>query len=446
MNKTKKRLSALPPLYPSLVVDNETGEVLSKTAYTATIKSLLEYCQSETTRLFAENEIKLTDDIAEYKSNPNAFGREHGYASSYKELPREIRVKSRINELILHKLISETASYVNSPNPHKQPPTFPPTINLGAVNAQMVMVGLIGDELTMSWKCWDKELLLVFNLPAYALQKNVEKVTLPSVKLDKDGYPVFYFVVQEMIVLRTKSKLSAGIDLGRVVPFTMAVTNKRGDRIADYSTSPRLRQLARKQERLRAEKNHLWFKVKAYKELKLDSTILEEHQGYVRNATTRLTRELALQLAAEITRKLVKHPVSILNLEKLSWVSGTKEARVGTTRWAFSQQQAAITHAVLGKGITTKTINPKNTSQLCAKCGIKITAKNRTVWCGECKSILDRDYNAALNIANNINKNKRFPITNGSNGNDYSSPEQVVVHHVPNRAIKNNLEVVKILT
>lgn len=443
---TKKLISALSPLTPALVVDNKTGELLTQTEWSQSVSSLLDYCQEQTQTIFSQHKDKLVEEIVGYKSNANAFARQRGYASTYKDLPRELLAKSRINELVLHKLVSEVASYVKNPNPLKQEPTFPKIINLGAVNAQMVKLELVGEELSLLWKCWDKELLFVFKLPAYILQRDIKKISLPVVKLDKKTkQPVFIFTIQEHLMLRVRGKHSAGIDLGKVEPYTLAVTNGKGNRVAHYNASSRLRQVARKQDNLRNENTHLYHKINAYKALGLDSTILESHKEFVKAATTRLTKELALQQAAEIARKVTKHSIKILHLEDLSWVSGTVGSKIGNSRWAHSQQQEAITHATLRLGITAKTVNPKNTSNLCHSCGLGVVHRARSVYCTGCKSLLDRDFNAALNIANNINHNKRFPTVNGNIGNDCSSKEQVMGLS-PNSALKDVLAVARILT
>ena len=428
MSLTKPLISALPPLKPEMVIDVTTGQVLTQMEYNSPVGALLTYCQSETQRIYAENTSQLLADIVSYRSNANSFGRQKGYASNVKALDKTIKAKSRINELILHKLISEAASYVKNTNEYKQPPSFPVTINLGAVNAQMAKLSLDGDELTMLWKCWDKELLFIFKLPAYILKRNLSKVSLPLVKLDKNNFPVFLFTVQEAVSLRPASDMRAGVDLGQREPYVLAITNQKGKRVAHYKASSRLNRLTTKQNRLRSERSAIYKKIAAYDSLSLDSTVLEAHKGFVSTACTRLTKEIALQLAAELTLKLEKHPVHLLNVEDLSWVSGTKNAKIGTSRWAHSQQQEAITHAALRKGITVKTVNPKNTSQTCSKCGGTIThTSKRTVWCSECKITLDRDLNASLNIANDINKKKRFPIIHGNNGSDSSFKQVMIV-------------------
>ncbi|WP_375341955.1 zinc ribbon domain-containing protein [Okeania sp. SIO3B5] len=47
-------------------------------------------------------------------------------------------------------------------------------------------------------------------------------------------------------------------------------------------------------------------------------------------------------------------------------------------------------------------VNPHNTSQNCSNCGQKVpkTLSVRTHSCPKCKTVLDRDENAAINILN----------------------------------------------
>lgn len=93
-------------------------------------------------------------------------------------------------------------------------------------------------------------------------------------------------------------------------------------------------------------------------------------------------------------------------------MSGSKKSKIGSSRWSHSQQQEAIIHATSRIGYRTKKVSAKNTSQSCHGCKARIThRKNRTVWCGVCKTVLDRDFNAAMNIAKFI-----FPVSKKLNG------------------------------
>lgn len=393
--------------------------------------------KDETQRLFIENQTRLCTEINETPriGSANSFARQRNYRSNSQTLPAEIKAKSRINELILHKLVSETTSYVRNPNPRKQLPSFGSKINLGAVDSQMATISINANIISLVWKCWDKEYLLEFTVPEYALKRNIIKWSLPTVEV-QNGESVFIFTIRERPKSREIGKGSAGIDLGRIKPYVLAVINDKGNRVAHYETSGRLTQLNKKRERLLVEKKHILAKAKQYEALGLDPTILWTELGFKRDKITLLGNVIAQQIGSEVTKKLVKHNVNTLNVEDLRWAVGKKYG----SRWTHSKQQTAITHALAREGIKTRKVNPKNTSQSCHKCGTAIThnSKKRTVWCVECKTSFDRDFKAAMNIAN---KAKHYPIGNRTIGDSYSSPEQVidlVINHNSDFRNRNN--------
>ena len=56
-----------------------------------------------------------------------------------------------------------------------------------------------------------------------------------------------------------------------------------------------------------------------------------------------------------------------------------------------------------GRNVAIELVNPRNTSQVCASCGIKAKTKlnlsDRIFTCAECGMSKDRDLNAAINIS-----------------------------------------------
>ena len=434
MKNLKKLISSTNPLTPILTVDTKTGEVLTGEEANKSITSLIKYVQEETKHLYYTHKEGFCEEIKQAKTigSPNSFARQRGYSSSYKELPSEVLAKSRINELILHKFTSEVSGFVFNPNPRKQNPSFSPKINLGAVDKQMASLSFNAEtqKLTLMWKCWDVSLLMEFWIPKNFLSKNIKKWSLPTVQIEK-GKPVFRFTVEESYTLKKKTHSTehAGVDLGRKEPYVLVITNNKGQRKAHYTASKGLVRLNNKRERLIKEKKHLSAKTHQYKQLGLDPTILEQETQHVKNKATRLGVVIAQRIGSEIANKIQKHSTGTLNVEDLSWVHGVRYG----SRWNHSVQQASIKQATLRKGIRIQKINPKNTSNTCSRCGLVVVhnARKRTVYCGDCKTNLDRDYNAALNIAL-----KTCPNYTSMIGNNYSSPEQVIVS---NHSLKNTI-------
>lgn len=416
MKKRNELISALSPLRPISVIDTSTGEYVSMTVLEEKIETVIETVFSETKRLYAEHKAELCGKLADYTGSPQAaeFARQNGYVTSFTTtLPKPVKAKSRLEKLVQFKLVSETDSYVKNTNPDKKEHTFNRTINLGAVDKQMAGLSLDGSDLNLMWKCWDTEYYITFQLPSYVMKRNVVKFSLPIVKRSKKtGRFEFIFNVFELMKPRKGNKYKVGIDLGKVIPYSMAVVNKQGQRVASYESSPRLTQLSRKRERLMSESWNIKAKIENRAKRGLSSPVQEIELSRVTNKTTRLTKTVAQQTGSEIAKKLAKHNSNLIHVENLSWISGSKNSKIGSSRWSHSQQQEAIIHATSRIGYKTKKVSPRNTSQSCHGCKATIIhRKNRTVWCGECRTTLDRDFNAAMNIAKFV-----FPVSKKLNG------------------------------
>lgn len=431
MTKSSILVSAVTPLKPHAIWDTQTGEQASAHVLENQMEQLCSFVQAETQRLFDHDPEQVISTAANLKGSANSYGRQQGYKSEYLTLPREVLAKSRLNELVLYKLMSETASYAKNPNPKKQYPTFPKTINLGAVDKQMASLSRDDKTLTLLWKCWTGEYLIDFIIPDYVMKRNIAKYSLPLIRWTSKGYE-FIFSVQEPIPTLAPSTLSAGVDLGRVEPYTLAVTNRKGSRVAHYATSGRLAQLSRKREEILAHKRNILVKSKQYEALGLSTETLITEKTRLASKAKILSKVIAQQIGAEIARKLENHALSTLHVEDLSWAHGSKYG----SKWNHSVQQEAITHAVTRSGVRVRKVNPKNSSQLCHGCGTALTHTGRRVRCTGCQSNLDRDYNAAMNIATQSHLKKCYPrLDNNRLAGDNCSPLGQVVDYSSHSSI-----------
>lgn len=422
MKKSNILISALSPLKPVNIWNTLTGEQVGLDALGKDIESVTSFVQSEATRVFAERTEQVIEDATALKGSANSYGRQKGYKSNYLTLPREVLAKSRINELFLYKLMSEVSSYAKNDNPKKEHPSFPKTLNLGAVDKQMASLSRDGKTLTLLWKCWATEYLIEFEIPSYVLNRDINKFSLPLIRSTHQGYD-FIFTVQENIPALPKSKNSAGIDLGRVEPYTLAVVNKKGNRIAHYTTGGRLKELNYKREQILKHKKNVLAKISHFEKLGLDTSVLTTEKNRLATKAKILGGVVAKNIGAEVAQRLAKHHLNTLNVEDLSWVKGPTYG----SKWNHSRQQEAITHALLRNGVRVKKVSPKNSSQLCHACGTTLTHTGRSVRCGDCQHSLDRDLNASLNLATKNHLKKRYPsLKNRLAGDNYSPTGQVI--------------------
>lgn len=249
-----KIISALPNLIPTQVVDKNTGELLTWEEFLQdSLTPLLEWVKQDSQRIYDEHTERILKDANNLKGSANSYSRQKGYQPSHMLLPREVRAKSRLGELVHYKLMSETASYVRNPNPKKQPHRFSLTVNLGAVNKQMAWLehDVETQTLHLHWKCWQGEYELTFPIPHYLHSRPITKWSLPVV-----SGRGFVFTTQEAPTPVTGT-VRAGLDLGRVEAFTLVIlSEKRGNLAAEYRARPQVRATNSKRERILSEVKH----------------------------------------------------------------------------------------------------------------------------------------------------------------------------------------------
>ena len=121
---------------------------------------------------------------------------------------------------------------------------------------------------------------------------------------------------------------------------------------------------------------------------------LDEAQLH-REAASRKKRELAILAAQEIAYLSHLWGNAVVAVEDLSWVINT--AQHG--RWNRGELVRWLTHYVSQNGGWVVAVNSSNTSQLCHVCGSKVTHPTHEVSVCAAHGVMDRDVNAAANIA-----------------------------------------------
>lgn len=392
-------------LRPVMVVDCTSGDLLTEEEWNKPVQALLNHIQASVERTWGKYSARLVEEVENFTGSANSYGRSLGYKLDYTKLPHRTLAKSRINELYLHNLVSGVSSYVLNPQSNKQTPSFPKQVNLGAVDKQMVTVSVNNNELSLKWKCWNKELLFVFTLPAYIQAYDVHKYCLPIVRLDKDGNIRFNFSIKENIPERlTKNTQRAGLDWGVRELYTIAVVNQNGRIAAHYTPSRQLRKLQKKKDALTLNRQRIFAKLERLTQygdhVKLPNLTRQHHE--LTHKITRMGITISKLVSNEITQKIVKHDLRVLNLEQLNWVTGTSSNKAGSNHsFQHARMSNATTHSLARFGLETQKVNAAGTSQECHTCGTQVTHnhKTRTVRCDSCQSTLDRDFNAAINIA-----------------------------------------------
>jgi transposase len=422
MPKIPMLTSALPPLLPESIFDMDTGELIEPEQFEESLAKLVAFTQQESVRLWNENKNTLEAALKSITAkSPAEVGRQANLKADLVSLPRDVKVKSRIERLIRYQIVTSAKSFFESSIETKKEPTFSPYLNLGAIDNAMVILKQVEDKLELLFKCWDKEYLLTFSIPAYILSRDIIKFTLPVIKPWDNNWGFLFSIQEKPLAVQPNPKYIMGIDLGRVEPYTLIVANAMtGSRLAQYTATPRLRHLIAKRDRLNDEIKYLAIKANTHKVLGIPrNEILQLERERTRAKRNRILNKITWLIATEIDKATIKWSPQYVAIEDLSWVS----PKHGVSRWTHSKDQQAITHKLTRNGRITIKVNPRNTSQECHKCGntIKHIKGKRLVVCDNCVLTFDRDINAAMNIA-------LRPLRKRSKGNSPTLKREAIVN------------------
>ena len=221
-------------------------------------------------------------------------------------------------------------------------------------------------------------------------------VTLPVIKVE-DGAPVFIFtVVTDNPIVQFSEDYVIGVDVGVNDYATVVVRSVETGRIV-YETT------------LSQRVHSLWNSVRASQQQVRDlkkkaSTLLRDRQArmsaldearFHREAASRKKRELAILAAQEIADLSHAWGNAVVAVEDLSWIANTMQ----NGRWNRGALVQWLTHYVSQNGGWVVSVNPANTSQQCHTCDAKVSHPNRKLSVCPEHGAMDRDVNAAANIA-----------------------------------------------
>jgi hypothetical protein len=222
------------------------------------------------------------------------------------------------------------------------------------------------------------------------------KVTLPVIKA-QDGKPVFIFTVAtDNPVVQFSGDYTISVDVGINNYATVVVRDVKTGRIV-YETT------------LSQRVHSLWNSVRASEAQVCDlkkkaATLLRDRQERMsaldeaqlhREAASRKKRELAILAAQEIARLSHVWGNAVVAVEDLSWIRNTMQ----NGRWNRGALVQWLTHYVSQNGGWVVSVNPANTSQKCHVCGQRVTHPTHEVAVCPEHGVMDRDVNAAANIA-----------------------------------------------
>ena len=270
-------------------------------------------------------------------------------------------------------------------------------VNLGAVDrcyAAIENEPFLDGEIILKMVIQGRWYRLIFNFDNKRFTEG--RVTLPLIKV-QGGQPIFIFtVVTDNPVVQFSGDYTIGVDVGINNYATVVVRDTKTGRIVHQTTlSQRVHSLWNS---VRASERH----VRALR--RKAATLLHDRQARMsaldeaqlhREAASRKKRELAILAAQEIAYLSHAWGNAVVAVEDLSWIVNTMQ----NGRWNRGALIQWLTHYATQNGGWVVAVNPANTSQLCYKCGYKVTHPTYEVSACAEHGTMDRDVNAAANIA-----------------------------------------------
>lgn len=397
---------------PSHILDLN-GELLDS----ASVMSLLasEVCNLSAYATYTvRNDTKLKDELSQVTATaPAEAGRQAGVT-----IPDFLvygRGRSRKERLFRYNVVTSYRSWqerINAANGESSkyvsqgwkrtvdasaPSYGEDTVNLGAVDKQYAVIEnnpVVDGEIVLKMTIQGKWYRLIFSFDNARFTEG--KVTLPLIKI-QGGVPVFIFtVITDNPIVQFSGDYVIGVDVGINDYATVVVRNSATGRVVYETTlSQRIHSLwnsvrasERQVKQLNKKAEKLIYQRQAH------MCAIDEAQLH-REAASRKKRELAILTAQEIAYLAHFWDNAVVAVEDLGWLVNTMQ----NGRWnrgAFTQW---LTHYVSQNGGWVVAVNAANTSQVCHLCNEQVTHPEHKVSICPEHGAMDRDVNAAANIA-----------------------------------------------
>ena len=270
-------------------------------------------------------------------------------------------------------------------------------VNLGVTDHQYAVIEndpFVAGEIVLKMVIQGVRYRLIF--PFNNTRFPEGKVTLPVIKVE-DNQPVFIFsVATDNPIVQFSGDYILGVDVGINNYASVTVINSStGQVVYETTLSQRVHSLwnsVRASERqvraLRKKARKILYNRPARR------AALEEAQLH-REAASRKKRELAIVAAQEIAYLSHFWDNAVVAVEDLGWVRNTMQ----NGRWNRGAFVQWLTHYVSQNGGWVLAVNAANTSQVCHLCGADVYHPVHGLSVCPEHGEIDRDVNAAANIA-----------------------------------------------
>lgn len=398
---------------PSYVLDMD-GELLEVAPVMGRLTSEVRDISSYATYV-VRNDESLVDELASVTATaPSEAGRQAGITMP-DFLVSGRSGRSRKEKLVQHNAVvscrswqerakaasGESSKYVSQGwkrTVDKSAPSYGEDyVNLGAVDRQYAAIEnnpFVDGEIVMRMVIQGAWYRLIFNFDNKRFTEG--KVALPVIKVE-GGQPVFIFaVVTDNPVVQFSGDYVIGVDVGINNYATVVVRSVETGRIVHETTlSQRVHSLWNSIRASQWQVRDLRKKADGLLSQRQERMAALDEAQFHREAVSRKKRELAILAAQEIAALSHVWGNAVVAVEDLGWVANTMQHG----RWNRGELVRWITHYVSQNGGWVVAVTSAHTSQLCYKCGSKVTHPTYEVSVCHEHGVMDRDVNAAANIA-----------------------------------------------
>lgn len=329
----------------------------------------------------------------------------------------DIKVRSRYEKILQDKIVREGRAWASRINAYDgntdiymsagykrtasdMKPVIYPKISLSAVDKQYAFFveSEIEGVIILQMIAGNDWIRLYFQYDHIRFS-GAHEFSLPDIQIGKNGELEFRFSAGYVYHKGDISeKYVVGVDVGIAHYATVSVWNTESNTIV-YSTdlSARVHGLENSVRSTNRQVRGLRRRIKSLKPFDSELFSLKAELTEQRQSLSRKRRELAILAAQEIADIASNWDNSLVSLEDLTWRKNTMQ----NGRWNIGELKHWVNHYVNLNGSRVFNVNAAYTSQNCHQCGVagKIHIKHRTITCDSCSLVLDRDINAAANIA-----------------------------------------------
>jgi putative transposase len=320
--------------------------------------------------------LRAIEELGKYPTRGNV------HAFAYKRIREKFRdLHSNIVQEAMNRAIETYRAWLRSPNKGEKPFFKADIISFKAVDVKIdrhfINVPLLNNE-----RVW-----LPMHVPPKLKRFLKLKRGRVQISRRKDYYAFISFEVEEPEPYKPQGWI--GVDIG--INHIVVVSDAKGRINKFYNNAITWKKTV---EYKRADMQH----AKDNKTKKGAWRVLKRLSHKVRNRMSYINHCIAKELV--LMAKQRRYGIAIEGLKGLKRKKVGKRHRKLLHKWSYRDLIQKIEYKGGLSGVPIVFVNPKNTSRTCSKCGyVGSRVKDRMFKCPKCGFQLDRDLNAARNIA-----------------------------------------------